>query len=111
MANEKPEHIRKWVDDVLNDKIFGFEQVDIKVPEKLWDKFSEMSPFFVVQEIPDSCVPANMKKYQIDTGRTTAEGTKKLLGLMKAEKILIYTPNLKWFLRHGLEITAVYEFI
>ena len=28
---------------------------------------------------------------------------------MKAAKILIYTPVLKWYLRHGLEITAAYE--
>ena len=76
-----------------------------------WDKFCEMSPLFVVQEIPESCIPEHMKKYQGDTGRTSVKGTKKLLGVMKAERILLYTPLLKWYLKHGLEITAAYQLI
>ena len=47
-----------------------------------------------------------MKQYQLDTGKTTVKGTKTLLGVMKAEKICLYTPDLKWYLEHGLEITA-----
>ena len=112
VVNERPtstKRIQKIVKDVLNDSVFGFVQVDIQVPEKLWDKFSEMSPLFVVQEIPESCIPEHMKKYQGDTGRTSVKGTKKLLGVMKAEKILLYTPLLKWYLKHGLEITAAYQ--
>ena len=114
VVNERPtstKRIQKFVKDVLNDSVFGYVQVDIRVPEKLWGKFSEMSPFFVVQEIPESCIPEHMKKYQLDTGRTTVKGTKKLLGVMKAEKILLYTPLLKWYLKHGLEITAAYQLI
>ena len=42
----------------MNCKIFKwrfkvFAQVDIEVPDKFYDKFSEMAPLFVVQEIPD----------------------------------------------------------
>ena len=114
VVNERPtsiNRIQKFVKDVLNDKVFGYVQVDINVPEKLWDKFSEMSPFFVVQEIPESCIPEHMKKYQLDTGRTTVKGTKKLLGVMKAAKILLYTPFLKWCLGRGCEITAAYQLV
>ena len=114
VVNERPtsiNRIQKFVKDVLNDKVFGYVQVDINVPEKLWGKFSEMSPFFVVQEIPESCIPEHMKKYQLDTGRTTVKGTKKLLGVMKAAKILLYTPFLKWCLGRGCEITAEYQLV
>ena len=52
-----------------------------------------------------------MKKYQLDTGRTTVKGTKKLLGVMKAAKILLYTPFLKWCLGRGCEITAAYQLV
>ena len=48
VVNERPTYInriQKFVKDVLNDKVFGYVQVDINVPEKLWGKFSEMSPF------------------------------------------------------------------
>ena len=30
---------------------------------------------------------------------------------MRAEKILIYTQNLQWDLKHGLEVTAVHQII
>ena len=70
VVNERPtstKRIQIFVKDVLNDSVFGYVQVDIRVPEKLWGKFSEMSPFFVVQEIPESCIPEHMKKYQLQS--------------------------------------------
>ena len=67
-------------------------QVDIEVPETLSKKFSEMAPLFVVDEIPDNCIPEEMKLYKERTGRKTIKGTKKLLGVMKAKKnFALYT--------------------
>ena len=37
------------------------------------------------------------------------KGTKKLLGVMKAKKILLYTPLIEWYLQHGLRLTAVHQ--
>ena len=37
--------------------------------------------------------------------------TKKLLGIMKAKKILLYTPLIEWYLLHGLRLTAVYYLV
>ena len=34
-----------------------------------------------------------------------------LLGVMKAKKILLYTPLIKWYLRNGLRLTAVHQSI
>ena len=42
--------IAKFSKDVLKVKSFGFEQVDIDVPDELYDKFSEMAPLSLVQE-------------------------------------------------------------
>ena len=39
------------------------------------------------------------------------KGTKTLLGVMKAKKILLYTPVIKWYLQHGLRLTEVYWLI
>ena len=52
-------------------------QVDIEVPNKLYDKFSEMAPLFVVQEMN---MYKGMNMYKEKTGRKTIKGTKKLLG-------------------------------
>ena len=66
---------------------------------------------FVVDSIPEELVPEHMKKYQKDTGRKTLKGTKKLLVVTKANKILLYTSILKWYLNHGLELTAIHKYL
>ena len=65
--------IVKFSKDVLKGKV---AQVDIEVPDELYDKFSEMPPLFVVQEIPDCDIPEEMKIYKEKTGRKTVKGTK-----------------------------------
>ena len=87
--NNKPfdqKQIGQFSKDVLKGNVFGFVQVDIEVPDEFYDKFREMLPLFVVQEIPDCDIPEEMKIYKEKTGRKTAEGTKKLLSDMKAKK-------------------------
>ena len=51
-----------------------------------------MSALLVVQEILDRDIPEKMKICKQKTGRKTVKGTKKLLSVMKAKKILLYTP-------------------
>ena len=85
---------KKLIQNVLNNKLFGFFEVDIEVPEQLRDKFSEFSPLFVISEVPEDQIPQHMKDYQINTGRKKIKNNKKLLGVMKAEKILLYSPLL-----------------
>ena len=103
--------IAKFSKDVLKVKVFGFAQVDIEVPNEVYDKLSEIAPLFVVQEIPDRDIPEEMKIYQEKTYRKTVKGTKKLLGVMKAKKILFNTPLIKWYLQHGLRLTAVHQLV
>ena len=112
VVNKKPydqKRIAKFSKDVLKGKVFGFAQVDIEVPNELYDKFSEMSPLLVVQEIPDRDIPKEMKIYKEKTGRKTVKETKTLLGVMKTKKILLYTPVIEWYLQHGLRLTAVHQ--
>lgn len=51
-----------------------------------------MVPLFVIQEIPDCNIPGAMKMYKEKAVRKTIKETKKLLGVMKAKKIFLYTP-------------------
>ena len=95
VVNRKPfdqKQIVKFLKDVLKGKVFVFAQVDIQVPDKLYDKFSETVPLFVIQDIPDCSITEEMKMYKEKTGRKTVKGSKKLLGAMKAKKILWYVP-------------------
>ena len=52
-----------------------------------------------------------MMEYLAKSGRTAIPDQKKLLGVIKAEKVLLYTPLLKWYHEHGLKITAVHRTI
>ena len=80
---------------VQDGSLFGFAQVDIEVPEDLFEKFSEMSPLFVVQEILNDQISEHMHEYLRKTRRKRILGTRKLCGLMKATRILLFTPLLK----------------
>ena len=99
------------IQNVLNDELFGFFEVDIEVPEQKRKRFSEFCPLFVISEVPEDQIPQHMKDYKINTGRKMIKNNKKLLGVMKAEKILIYSPLLKWYLNHGLQVTKIHRYI
>ena len=108
---EDPTAVEDLCNAVLNGNLFGYLQVDIQVPEQLKDKFREFSPLFVVDSIPGDLVPAHMKEYQKKTNRKTLSEAKKLLGVLQAKKILLYTPLLKWYLEHGLKVTGIYKYL
>ena len=99
------------IQNVLNDKLFGFFEVDIEVPEQKRKRFSEFCPLFVISEVPEDQIPQHMQDYKINTGRKKIKNNKKLLGVMKAEKILLYSPLLKWYLNHGLQVTKIHRYI
>ena len=108
---EDPTAVEDLCNAVLNGNLFGYLQVDIQVPEQLKDKFREFSPLFMVDSIAKDLVPAHMKEYQEKTNRKTLPEAKKLLGVLRAKKILLYTPLLKWYLEHGLKVTGIYKYL
>ena len=83
--------------EVRNERLFGCVEVDIRVPDHLKEKFSEMCPIFM---------KAYAKEHNI-----MAQPRGSLIGSMKGEKILLVTPLLKWYLEHGLEVTKVHQVI
>ena len=89
VVNKKPfdqKRIAKFSKDVLKGKVFGFAQVDIEVPDELYDKFSEMPPLFVVQEIRDCAIPEEIKIYKEKPGRKTVKVTKSYWALWKRKR-------------------------
>ena len=106
-----PEEKDKLIQNVLNDKLFGFFEVDKEVPEQKRKRFSEFCPLFVISEVTEEQIPQHMKDYKINTGRKMIKNSKKLLGVMKTEKVLLYSPLLKWYLNHGLQVTKIHRYI
>jgi len=92
------------------EKWFGFAEVDIEIPEHLRPKFEEMCPFFYNKEVPIEAVPQHMLDCLKRTGRKRGDG-RKLMGALSANKILLYAPQLRWYIDHGAVITNVYRTI
>ena len=102
-----PERI---LSEVRNERLFGCVEVDIRVPDHLKEKFSEMCPIFKNTEISRDDIGDFMKAYA-EEHNIMAQPRRSLIGSMKGEKILLATPLLKWYLEHGLEVTKVHQVI
>ncbi|KAG2984300.1 hypothetical protein PC120_g24264 [Phytophthora cactorum] len=102
------------VDDIKNDKIFGFLESDIQTPEHLKQYFGEMTPIFkntLIDCTDESIIGKHMYDYNQAREKSRSKPARKLIGSYFGEKILIYTPLLKWYLSHGTEITKTCIFI
>ena len=96
--------------EVRHERLFGCVEVDIRVPDHLKEKFSEMFPIFKNTEISRDDIGDFMKAYA-EEHSIMAQPRRSLIGSMKGEKILLATPILKWYLEHGLEVTKVHQVI
>ena len=90
--------------------LYGMVEVDIKVPDHLYEKFSEMSPLFHTVDIPMEDIGDHMKRY-VEKNDMSTKPHHLLVGGMQAEKILLHSELLKWYLEKGLEVTKVHQVI
>jgi len=85
---------------------FGFAEANIEIPERLQPMFEEMCPFFYNKRVPAEAVPEHTKGYLARTGRQRRDW-RKLVGALSAERMLVYTPLLWWYVNHGAVVTKV----
>ena len=103
--------VKDLIPRMYSKRWFGFAEVDIEVPRDLWEEFEQFPPIFINQSIGAEGVLQHMKDHLAKSGRVAMPDQKKLLGVLKAKKVLLYAPLLKWYHEHGLEITAVHRTI
>lgn len=125
MAQEMPSgdyiKISLTVNDLLtkldDPKFFAFCEVDIYTPDNLKNYFSEMQPIFKNTEIKFEDIGEEMQQYAIDNNLTLKDEHKlktngrKLIGSYFGDKVVLITPLLKWYLKHGLIIKNVYMIV
>ena len=81
-------NIDNLIHDILNDRLFGFVEVDIEVPDELYEKFSEMSPIFknvVIDATNKEVIGDHMYNY-CKQNNIPLNKCKKLIGSMFGEK-------------------------
>ncbi|CEG49432.1 uncharacterized protein PHALS_07196 [Plasmopara halstedii] len=90
--------IEAYKEVIKDDKIFGFLECDIEIPEHLKDYFSEMTPIFKNAEIDPTkkeVIGDHMHECNQNLGDDKRKTkSKKLIGSYFGERILIYTPLL-----------------
>ena len=83
-------------------------EVDIEVPPHLMDHFEEFCPLFVTCSIPTEAIGDTMQQY-IEEKNLSKLPRRQLVAGRKARRILLTTPLLNWYLKHGLVVTKVYQ--
>ena len=96
--------------DVKNGSLFGMVEVDIEVPDHLYSHFEEMSPIFCTCDVPLQVMGPVMQEH-IRAYNLSVKPRRLLVGGMKAERILLLTPLLRWYLEHGLVVSKVHQVI
>ena len=94
----------------MEGRMFGAIQCDVRVPDHLKSHFAEMPPIFKNITVTAEDIGEHMTEFLRSTGKSF-KPTRYLIGSMFAEKILIVTPLLIWYVQHGLEVTEIHQVI
>jgi hypothetical protein len=91
-------------------QLFGFVECDVRVPDHLTDKFSEMPPIFKNVELSREQLSEHMREFA-ERENHMPRPQRSLIGSMRGERILLFTDLLVWYLEHGLVIDKIYQIV
>jgi hypothetical protein len=95
---------------ILDGKIFGAVECDLKVPEYLKWYFEEMTPIFKHATVKHADIGEHMQEF-VKEANIHYSDRKYLIGSMFAEKVLVITPLLRWYVEHGVTIEKIHQVI
>ena len=98
------------VKKIADGKFFGLVECDIRVPESLREKFSEMSPVFKNVLVSRNELTPHMACFAREKSYLNAP-SRMLIGSMFGEKVLLLSSLARWYLSHGMEITKIYQLV
>ena len=111
---------KEIIEGVLSRELFGMLEVDIGIPSQ-WEAgfqkdispeeyFSEMCPLFCTTQVKFEDVGEHMQQHIIKHGLSQKPRT-LLVGGVRAERIMLTSELLKWYMEHGLQVTKIYQVI
>ena len=98
------------IDEVKSGKLYGMIECGVTVPERLRPIFEEFQPIVKHANLSLDHVGERMKSFA-KRHKLLARPRKTLLCSYFADKILLGTPLLQWYLKHGVKVTKVYQTI
>ncbi|CAC5392373.1 unnamed protein product [Mytilus coruscus] len=115
-------HHRKGIlEGVMNDRLFGMVECDIRVPD-VWPSYfqhptmtpfeylEDMSPLFCSTDVPFDIIGEHMLDH-VRRFELSEKPRRLLIGGMRARQMLIATPLLKWCLQHGMVVSKIYQVV
>jgi len=98
------------VNKYLNKDFFGFLEVDIEVPEHLYNYFSELPPIVKNIEYTEE-ICGDYTKNLVTKIKNKFSKSRKLVATLKGEKQIIKSTRLQWLLEHGCVVTKLHGVI
>lgn len=96
--------------NIIDGNIFGCAEVDISVPANLKRYFEEFTPIFKHATVKFEDIGHHMQNYLKQT-KSIFKDRNYIIGSMVATKILIITPLLCWYIKHGIVVSKIYQVI
>ena len=101
---------KKILEEIKDGRMFGMAEVDIETPDSLKGIFAEFQPIQKHAYLSRDDIGEHMKKFAQENG-LLKKPSKTLLNSYFAQKILLSTPLLQWYINHGLKVTKLYQVI
>ena len=95
---------------IREDKLFGYVQCDLEVPDGLKYKFSNFPPIFKNFNVSRADIGDYMRDYAIDND-LLKQPQRMLISSFKLENGTVITPLLNFYLSLGLKCTKIYRFV
>ena len=95
---------------VRDEKLFGFVECDIRVPDNLLSRFSETPPIFKNVNLDRSHLSEHMREFAESEGYLKRP-QRYMIGSMFGTKILLLTELPRWYLEQGLVVDKTYQVI
>ena len=108
--NSKELQLEECVTKIADGTFYGFVECDISVPDQLKHKFSEMAPIFKNTEISRQHLSEHMRQFA-EEADTLKRPQRMLIGSLFGKKILLLSTLAQWYLKHGLQITRIYQMV
>ena len=107
---KRPLSYNSLVQNIRNERMFGYVQCDLSVPDELKAKFSNFPPIFKNIDVSRNDIGEYMKTYA-EENDLLKQPQRKLISSLELTNGTIITPLFNFYLDLGLQCTKVHRFV
>ena len=107
---KRPLSTNSLVQNIRNEKMFGYVQCDLSVPDELKAKFSNFPPIYKNIDVYRNDIGEYMKTYA-EENDLLKQSQRKLISSFKLTNGTLITPLFNFYLDLGLQCTKIHRFV